>query len=254
MADFIRLEAKEKAAEIRAKAAADAAIEKQNAVRDAKMKLSDDFDKKEKALAVEQKIRASMDESKQRSRLLAARDEFMQKLAAEAQSRLATTSGANAASYAKLLKDLIKQSLVRLDGESKCEVHCRPQDLNVAKTAATSAVSELSSTRKVEVGVVADNALANSSGGVVVWANNGRIKCNNTLEDRLSLVMADLTPVVRDLVFPSARAEVRTKPPVHFAHGGPAPAPVPAPTHATSAAAAHSGASAQPKAADPFAF
>jgi hypothetical protein len=106
----------------------------------------------------------------------------------------------------------------------------------------------------VEVGVVADNALANSSGGVVVWANNGRIKCNNTLEDRLSLVMADLTPVVRDLVFPSARAEVRTKPPVHFAHGGPAPAPVPAPTHATSTAAAHSGASAQPKAADPFAF
>ena len=37
MADFIRLEAKEKAAEIRAKAAADAALERQNAVRDAKM-------------------------------------------------------------------------------------------------------------------------------------------------------------------------------------------------------------------------
>jgi hypothetical protein len=37
-------------------AASDAALERQNAVRDAKAKLADDYDRKEKALAVEQRM------------------------------------------------------------------------------------------------------------------------------------------------------------------------------------------------------
>jgi V-type H+-transporting ATPase subunit E len=276
MADFIRLEAKEKAAEIRAKAAADATLERQNAVRDAKLKLGDDFDRKEKALAVEQRIKASMDEQRQRSRLLAARDDFLQKLGAEAKQRLSSVAATSASSYAKLLKDLVKQALVRLEGEAKAEVHCRPQDLAAAQKAAQQAAAELAAEaqRSVAVSCVADAALGSSSGGVVVWANNGRIKCNNTLEDRLALVTADLTPVVRDIVFPSARAEVRTKPPIHFAHGGSAPAaPAAAAAHAAPVAAAAAarapvpvaaaapaapegaGAGANPSnAADPFAF
>ena len=241
MADFIRLEAKEKAAEIRAKAAADATLERQNVVRDAKLKLGDDFDRKEKAQLVDQRIKASMDEQRQRSRLLAARDDFLQKLNAEAKARLASVAATSASSYAKLLKDLVKQALVRLDGEAKAEVHCRPQDLAVAQKAAQQAAQELAAEtqRSVAVSCVADAALGGSSGGVVVWANNGRIKCNNTLEDRLALVMADLTPVVRDLVFPSARAEVRVKPPVHFAHAGAAALPPPKPAAAAAASHAH---------------
>jgi V-type H+-transporting ATPase subunit E len=263
MADFIRLEAKEKAAEIRVKAAADAALERQNAVRDAKLKLGDDFDRKEKALSVEQRIRASMDEQKQRSRLLAARDDFMQRLAAEAKQRLqAASAPANAAGYAKLLKDLTKQALLRLDGEARCEVHCRPQDVAAAQKAAQQAAAELAgdaaAPRKVEVSCVADAALSNSAGGVVVWANGGRIKCNNMLEDRLALVMTDLTPVLRDVAFPSARAEVRTKPPVHFAHQEQhAPAPVahaPAPVAVVAPVAPGASAGAGAKASDPFAF
>lgn len=297
MADFIKLEAKEKAAEIRAKAsfdrsrhrsrrcrasrhhsepparftcvngshvvlhvprcfvwwlqaAADANLEKQNAVRDAKMKLADDYDRKEKALAVEQRMlvaifsmdcsyhtyisddmsrlagrlrfnsfaylescsKASMDEQKQRSRLLAARDEFIQKLSHEAKQRLGTVASSNAQAYNNLLKDLIKQSLFRLEGETSAEVHCRPQDLAAAQKAAVAAAAALKeeAKRTVTITAVADPALGGSSGGVIVWAQGGRIKCNNTLEDRLSLLMNDLTPVVRDLLFPSARAEVRT--------------------------------------------
>ncbi len=184
-----------------------------------------------------------MDESRQRSRLLSARDEFIQRLGGDAKARLSTVAASNAAAYATLLKDLVKQSLIRLEGEPAAEVHCRPQDLAAAQKAASTAAAEVKAEtgRAVAVSAVADAALGGSSGGVVVWANGGRIKCNNTLEDRLGLVMADLTPVVRDLLFPSARAEVRTKPPVYFAHlahvSKPKPAPAPAPAPAAKPAA-----------------
>lgn len=53
MRQFILLEAKEKADEIRTKAKADADLEKQTQVLNAKTKLADDYDKKEKAAALE---------------------------------------------------------------------------------------------------------------------------------------------------------------------------------------------------------
>jgi len=175
-----------------------------------------------------------MDESKQRSRLLSARDEFIQKLGQEAKARLGTVASSNANAYSNLLKDLIKQSLVRLEGETSAEVHCRPQDIAACQKAASTAANEFKAETKraVTVTVVADPALGGNAGGVNVWAANGRIKCINTLEERLNLVINDLTPVIRDILFPSARAEVRTKPPVHFAHQAHAPAPAPKPAPA----------------------
>ena len=134
-----------------------------------------------------------------------------------------------------------------------------------------------------------DPKLGTSAGGVVLTAFDGKIRCVNTLEERLGTALVDLTPVVRDLLFPSARAgasfaahtsrggsrlhllltplpppfaaEVRTKPPVNFphaAHGdsGPIARPPPRSAQAPAASAAYG---AKPggvaaAAADPFAF
>lgn len=226
MANFIRLEAQEKANEIRMKAQADADLEKQMAVLNAKTKLAEEFDRKEKQLAIEQRIKASMEERRQRSRLLVARDEYMQRLSQEAKARLVTAASSNATAYSNLLKGLIKQGLSRLEGETKVEVFCRPQDLAVVQKAAPAAAQEYSAeiakadpnAKAVSVTVTADQALGNSAGGVTLSGANGRIRCSNTLEDRLGLVLQDLQPVVRDLLFPSARAEVRSKPAVVHAH------------------------------------
>ena len=51
-----------------------------------------------------------------------------------------------------------------------------------------------------------DPKLGTSAGGVVLTAFDGKIRCVNTLEERLGTALVDLTPVVRDLLFPSARA------------------------------------------------
>lgn len=200
----------------------------------------------------------------QRSRLLAARDEFVQRLSADATARLTAAAGSNANAYGGLLKGLIKQGIARLEGESAIEVRCRPQDLALAQKLAPAAAAEAVADAKaagveraVSVSVVSSPSLSGSAGGVQLAAKGGTIRCDNTLEARLSLALADLTPVVRDLLFPSARAEVRTKPAIHFphkeAHPSPAPAPAPKPAPAAAAAAARPAAAA-PKAADPFAF
>ncbi len=235
-----------------------------------------------------------MAEAKQRSRLLAARQQYVDKLAAEAKARLSKIAETSAAAYNVLLKGLIKQAMQRLSGEQAVEVHARPQDVPVATKAAALAASEVSAEARaagrslnVAATVVGDPALAGSAGGVVVHAMGGRIKCNNTLEARLGLVLADLTPVIRDGLFPSARAEEKVKPPVHFAHAAaahaapppppaaappsaeprPPPPAAPAPAAAAPAAAApaaaapaaaapaaEAAAGSTPGAADPFAF
>jgi vacuolar-type H+-ATPase subunit E/Vma4 len=166
-----------------------------------------------------------MEERKQRSRLLSERDKYVAKLADEAKRGVATVASSNAAAYANLLKGLIKQGLARLTSEAKVEVRCRPQDAGVLASIAPAAAAELiaelkaaGETRAVAVTVRADPALASSAGGVVLAALDGKIRCNNTLEERLKLAMGDLQPVVRDLLFPSARAEVRVKPDIHI-HG-----------------------------------
>ena len=56
IAEFVELEAREKSAEIRARAKADADAERQIAILNAKDKLAEEFDKKEKALSVELKM------------------------------------------------------------------------------------------------------------------------------------------------------------------------------------------------------
>ena len=84
-----------------------------------------------------------MEERRQRSRLLAARDEFMQKLGHEAKARLAGASSASASAYANLLKGLVRQGLERLSGEKAVHVLCRPQDLAVVQSVAPLAAQVL---------------------------------------------------------------------------------------------------------------
>jgi vacuolar-type H+-ATPase subunit E/Vma4 len=166
-----------------------------------------------------------MAEAKQRSRLLAARHKFLDRLAKETEARLRASMASAPQAYHGLLKGLIKQAIQRLDGEQVVEVHARPVDLAVAKAATQVAVGEVMAAAKaagktlnITATTVADPSLAESSGGVVVTALAGRIRCNNTLEDRLKLVLHDLTPVIRDLLFPSAKAAVKTKPAIYFPH------------------------------------
>ena len=138
-----------------------------------------------------------MEERLQRSRLLAARDQFVQKLAGEVSGRLTgAAEGSAAESYRELLSGLIRQGIMRLAGETAVEVACRPQDASLvsalAPAAAAAAVAAAAAAgeprQPVAVSVVSLPALARCAGGVRLSAKNGTIRCDNTLEARLSQV------------------------------------------------------------------
>lgn len=225
MAEFIRLEAKEKAAEIRAKTRADADAERQAAVQNAKIRVAEEYERKEKAIVMEQRVAASVAEQQQRSRLLSTRDEHIQNLGKEAAARIASVAASNADAYASLMSALIKQCIVRLEYEPKIAIHTRPQDVDVVKKLLPNIIADVAAVTKaagneikVDLDVVSDESLASSAGGIIAYALHGRIKCSNTLEDRLNLALYDLTPTIRDLLFPSARAEFRPKPEIYYPH------------------------------------
>lgn len=253
------------------KTKADADLEKQLAVMNAKQKLADEFDRKEKAQAVDKRIAASKKEREERGRLLSARDALVRDLAVEAKAALAATASASGAAYGNLLKGLIKQGLHRLTGDADITVYVRPQDATIAANVAPAAAEETmrecaaaGEKRSIRIAVSVDKTMTASLGGCVLASMDGRIRCNNTLEERLNLVMGDLTPVVRDVLFPSARAQVRVKPPVSIHVGGHAPAPASAAAPAVKAAhvaapaaapkAAHAPAPAPVAAAGVFGF
>lgn len=162
--------------------------------------------------------KASTEERNAKARLLGARDHYLHELEKEAAARLSEIS-ADAGAYTQLLKGLVKQGMVMLAVDEAVNILCRPQDVDKIKSVAAAAAAEYTALRKEEgvvvnvpVTVTADATLTSTAGGVIVTTHNGRIRCNNMLAERLKLAMAGLQPVVRDLLFPSARAEVRTKP------------------------------------------
>lgn len=139
--------------------------------------------------------------------------------------------------------------MARLTGDTKVEVRCRPQDAEKVRQLTPLAVAELlaelkaaGEERVLTATVVSDQTLGTSAGGVILSALDGKIKCNNMLEERLKLAMQDLQPVIRDLLFPSARAEVRVKPAINIHVHAPVsskpPAPAPAPKPAAAPAPA----------------
>lgn len=167
-----------------------------------------------------------MTERAQKQRLLGAREEYLQKLQTSVRASLGTAASSNPAAYGTLLKGLIKQGLLRLTGDSKVDVRCRPQDAAVVKTLAPQAAAEVTAElkaageeRPITVTVTADPSLSSSAGGVILSSMDGRIRCSNLLEERLSLAMAELQPVIRDVLFPSARSELKDKPAILDLHG-----------------------------------
>jgi len=132
MVKFIYKEADEKANEITAKALEEFSIEKSRLVREERVRITKEFEKKEKQIEVQKKIAYSNELNHSRLQVLKAREEGVQKLLHEAYKRLANISK-DAQGYKKLLHALIVQGLLKLQ-EPKVLIICRKQDLDLVKS------------------------------------------------------------------------------------------------------------------------
>lgn len=211
MVKFIYREADEKASEILEKAREECAIEKGKIVMEEKYKINKDFERKEKQIETKIKIAYSNELNQSRLTVLKARDEGIQKLLSEAHQRLSALSK-DAASYKKLLKDLILQGLIKLQ-EPKVTIVCRKQDLSLVKEVLKGASDEYTQKTKLQVAIDIDNnvflppgpeeAKADEacSGGVLLTTNGGKIICSNTLDARLAMAFEQQLPAIRDTLF-----------------------------------------------------
>jgi V-type H+-transporting ATPase subunit E len=202
MIEFIRQEAFEKAREIQVKADEEFNIEKGKLVRQEALNVEAIFDRKIKQAEVQRRIATSNHINKSRLKVLQAREEMLEQLYAESREQLQQISQDNS-KYAELLRDLVLQGFYSLM-EPEVVVVCRAAD----KDKVTKAIDDAAQIYKSEVGsdvkatVDTNNPLpASCSGGVVLQAQGGRIKVDNTLEARLAILEEKMLPQIRVLLF-----------------------------------------------------
>jgi V-type H+-transporting ATPase subunit E len=210
MVSFILREADEKANEVRINAEDEFSAQRQSAVQGEKLKLMKEYEKKEKQVDIEKRITFSNAINQSRLRVLRAREELLAKIVADAQKRLASM-GEPGEPYKKLLRDLILQGLLKLQ-EDKVSLRCRETDQGLVKEVLSDAINLYKQkTGNSAVITIDTNWLPSAysashqsdfcSGGVILSAQDGRILCNNTLDQRLLLSYEQLLPEIRKALF-----------------------------------------------------
>jgi len=210
MVAFIIREAHDKANEINVTAEEEKNIEKQRIVQEEKIKITKEYERKEKQEETKKKIQESNEKNQSRLKILKAREEALDQIYHETVQRLNHIS--ESADYKDLLKNLIVQGLMRL-GEPVVSVSVREVDAKLAESVLNSAAElyHKKTNKTVSLSIDRSHPLPpppsekrsgpSSAGGVLLSANEGKVLCNNTLEQRLTLAFEQLLPQIRLALF-----------------------------------------------------
>eukprot|EP01098_Paradermamoeba_levis_P001673 TRINITY_DN1193_c0_g1_i1.p1 TRINITY_DN1193_c0_g1~~TRINITY_DN1193_c0_g1_i1.p1 ORF type:complete len:262 (-),score=119.07 TRINITY_DN1193_c0_g1_i1:136-831(-) len=209
MVSFILKEAEEKAGEIRVKAQEEFSIEKQRLGQAEKLRIMKEYERKEKNVEVQKKIAYSNHINQARLKSLKAREDNVNQLFAETHAKLDFISAAGEP-YEQLLKNLIVQGLLKLE-ETDVRIRCREVDVNLVKKIFKEAERLYAQITGQEVSLSIDSqwlppprsagGVQSCAGGIVLSAREGRILCDNTLDQRLRLIQEQRLPDIRMTLF-----------------------------------------------------
>lgn len=202
MMAFIDQEASEKAEEIDAKAEEEFNIEKGRLVQQARVKIMEYHERKQKQIELQKKIQNSNLLNNGRLRVLKAREDHIKQLREDARKKLVTITQ-DVGGYKKLLEGLIEQGLYQLI-EDKVVIRCRQKDVPYVQEVLDKSVASFKAASKRNTNVTIDttNFLSpDIAGGVELVAQNGRIKVENTLESRLELICQQMLPELKEMLF-----------------------------------------------------
>mmetsp|Transcript_8208 Transcript_8208/g.17675 ORF Transcript_8208/g.17675 Transcript_8208/m.17675 type:complete len:219 (-) Transcript_8208:948-1604(-) len=205
MVAFINQEALEKQNEINVKAEEEFNIRKLTAVEAARSKISGEFEKKKKQIAINQKIERSTELNAARLRTLKAMDSELQSVVADATTSLAKVS-ANQAVYKPLMFKILLQACLTLC-DPVVVVKVRLTDAPLVKELLPSVSGEYNKVTGKEVKLSIDGSGfldEKSAGGAVLYSNEGRIFLDNTFESRLGIAYEQNMPVIRSMLFQNA--------------------------------------------------
>ncbi|KAF9915811.1 V-ATPase V1 sector subunit E [Lobosporangium transversale] len=201
MVAFINQEALEKAREIKVKADEEFNIEKAKLVRQEAVNIEAGFQRKVKQADVQRRIAQSNNINKSRLTLLVTRQQMLDELFSEARKRLLAVTK-DASKYEKFLSEALIQAFFRLL-ESDVTVQVRKADKSLVERLLPDVKEryEKATKQTVNVEILDDYLPGDSAGGVIVAANGGRIKCDNTPEARLAILEENMLPDVRTMLF-----------------------------------------------------
>ncbi|KAJ4972428.1 hypothetical protein NE237_005527 [Protea cynaroides] len=213
MVKFIRQEAEEKSNEISVSSEEEFNIEKLQLLEAEKRKIRQDYERKSKQVEVRKKIEYSMQLNASRIKVLQAQDDVVNAMKDSASKELQRVSD-NKKTYSKLLRDLIVQSLLRLQ-EPSVLLRCREVDLKLVQSVLEEAKRQYAEKAKVQPPQVtvddhvylpppptaADSHEPFCTGGVVLASQDGKIVCENTLDARLDVVFRQKLPEIRKRLF-----------------------------------------------------
>jgi len=220
MVNFILNEAKDKAEEIEAKALEDFNIEKLKLVQQMKEKIRQDYVRKAKQVETQCAIARSTAINRSRLEKIKARQEVLGKVQDDVTAKLQAELRSEP-KHKKLITSLITQGLLMLL-EDEVSVQCRECDSNLVQGCLADAAASYSNVIKQQTGVSKNVKLAidrsgflpgppgggagkSCIGGIVLSCSDGKIKVNNTLDERLKLTMELDKPAIRGLLFPVGR-------------------------------------------------
>ena len=152
-----------------------------------------------------------------RMEIMKARSECMGQLVDEARLELAHRTTKSPAQYKVVLENLIIQGLIKML-EPHITVQCRAVDVHLVEEVLATArqryleIMKKATQREYEVKIDIDsNHLPpppkdgfhgpTCSGGVILHAHHGKIRCINTLDERLASIVAANTPALRKTLF-----------------------------------------------------
>lgn len=202
MMAFIDQEASEKAEEIDAKAEEEFNIEKGRLVQQQRVKIMEYYERKQKQIELQKKIQTSNLLNNARLKVLKSREDHIKLLREDAQKKLVVLTQ-DPKQYRDLLEGLIVQGLYQMI-EDNLVIRCRQKDVKLVEDAIKPAVVSFKNATKRDVKVTMDtnNYLsADSAGGVELLTPNGKIKVENTLESRLELIIEQMEPELKEMLF-----------------------------------------------------
>lgn len=202
MVNFIMQEANEKVNEIQIKTDHDFNLERQNLVHNGKLKLMEEYAKKEKDLEVNQRVARSAAIGSARVTKMKARDDLLEDLKKETTTKLAAICKGNG--YREFVKNLIVQGLIKIE-EPVVEIQCREVDNTLVTKVLPEAVAEFEKImteagHKVRPQVKISPLVLSSkvvNGGIVLTALNNKIILDQTVDERLKIAFTDMMPSVR---------------------------------------------------------
>lgn len=202
MMAFIEQEANEKAEEIDAKAEEEFNIEKGRLVQQQRLKIMEYYERKEKQVELQKKIQSSNMLNQARLRALKVREDHVRGVLDDARRKLGEVTH-DSSRYSNILHKLILQGLFQLL-EPNVLIRVREVDRSPVEGILTNIASEYKESTGKDILLKVDTESflpADTTGGIELQAQRGRIKIGNTMEARLDLISQQLVPEIRGALF-----------------------------------------------------